>query len=219
MESDTGTKNAPMGRFPSLPAAGECLRPIYDQVLLELQGCVVTPTLGSILANWVLIIPQTSVINFARWQAAGGTRPFDLVEAVLTKCDIATSRAIWFEHGPSQVGSSTGCGVDQAHLHVIVDAPFSFLDFVAAAREASQLAWQNETARTAHQSVEPWESYFIAASMERAVVAQKVEGAGSQYFRRVIADLIHQPDVWNYRTHPHLDNVRQTVRTFSTHFT
>jgi ATP adenylyltransferase len=215
MESDAGKKPRHTGRFAFLLAPGECLRPIYDEVLLETHGCVVTPTLGSILANWLLVVPRTPVINFARWLAAGGAQPCDLVEAILKKYDIANTRVIWFEHGPSDVGSSTGCGVDQAHLHVIVDAPFSFHDFVSGVTEASQLAWQNGSARTAHQSVKPEASYLIAASMDRAVVAQKVESVGSQYFRRVIADLVQQPDTWNYRAHPHLDNVRETIRTFS----
>jgi hypothetical protein len=26
--------------------------------------------------------------------------------------------------------------------------------------------------------------------------------------------LIQQPDAWNYRTHPYIDNVRETIRTF-----
>lgn len=50
--------------------------------------------------------------------------------------------------------------------------------------------------------------------MDQAVVAQNVESVGSQFFRRVIAELIHQPNAWDYRTHPHLDNVRETIRTF-----
>jgi ATP adenylyltransferase len=180
---------------------------------------VVTPTLGSILANWLLIVPRTPVINFARWEAAGGAEPFDLVQAALTKHDITGSRVFWFEHGPSEAGSSVGCGVDQAHLHVIVDPPFSFQDFVSGAMEASQLTWQNSLARTAHLSVKPGASYLIAASMDRAVVSQNVEGVGSQYFRRVIADLVQHPDAWNYRTHPYLDNVRKTIRAFSAQFT
>lgn len=218
MEAHAGVRPN-VGKFASLLAEGGCLRPIYDEILLETHGCVVTPTLGSILANWLLIVPRTPVINFARWETADGAGPLDLVHAILTAHDITGSRVIWFEHGPSEAGSSVGCGVDQAHLHVIVDAPFSFQDFVSRAAEASQLTWQNRSARTAHQSVKPEASYLIAASMDRAVVAQNVECVGSQYFRRVIADLVRQPDAWNYRTHPYFDNVRKTIRAFTAQFT
>lgn len=218
MEANAGV-GSKVGRFTSLLAEGVCPRPIYDEVLSEMHGCVVTPTLGSILPHWLLVIPRMPAINFARWQAASGTQLCNLVQAILAKHDIDADRVIWFEHGPSEAGSSVGCGVDQAHLHVVVDAPFSFQDFVSRVIEASQLTWQNRSAWTAYRSVEPEASYLIAASLNRAVVAKNVENVGSQFFRRVIADLVQQPDAWNYRTHPHLDNVRETIRTFSRQIT
>jgi ATP adenylyltransferase len=207
-----------VGRFAFLLGEDVCPRPIYDEILLETHGCVVTPTLGSIVANWVLIIPRTPVINFAVWQAADGAQPNDLVQEILIKHNIAVDRAIWFEHGPSSAGSSIGCGVDQAHLHLIADAPFSFQDFVSSIAETSQLCWQNTCAKMAHQSVTPGASYLIAASMDQAVVAQSVESVGSQYFRRVVANLVQQPDAWNYWTYPYLNNVRRTIRAFGTQF-
>jgi len=206
-------------RFASLLEEAGRHRAIYDEVLLETHGCVVTPTLGSILPNWLLVIPRTPAINFAWWQAASGTQACDLVQSILAKHNICGKRVIWFEHGPSEAGSSVGCGVDQAHLHIVVDAPFSFQDFVVEAAKTSQLTWHNRSARIALQSVNPLASYLVAASMDRAVIAQNVESVGSQFFRRLIATLIQRPDVWNYRTHPHLDNVRETIRAFSTQIT
>jgi ATP adenylyltransferase len=154
------------------------------------------------------------VINFARWQAATGIKPADVVKAVLTGYDLDGDRVFWFEHGPSEEGSLIGCGVDQAHLHVIVDAPFSFQDFVSATAKASQFKWQDQSGSTAHESVSVWASYLIAASMDRSVAAQNVGRIGSQFFRRVIAGVVNRPDAWNYRTHPHLGNVWETVRSF-----
>ena len=205
---------ADVGRFASLLAKGECERPIYDQILLETHGCVLTPTLGSILPRWLLVIPRIPAINFAHWEAITGTNPYDLVHCILANCEIGNDRVIWFEHGASEVGSRVGCGVDQAHLHVIIDAPFSFVELVSTAAQTSQLTWQHRIASTAHQSVELGASYLFAASMDDAVVAQNVESAGSQFFRRVIAKRTRQADTWNYLTHPHIENVRETVRMF-----
>lgn len=213
MGTHAGTKSN-AGRFASLLAGGACPRPIYDEILLEMHDCVVAPTLGAILPNWLLVIPRMSAINFAQWEGETGTNPSDLVRRILAKYGIGNYRAIWFEHGPSEAGSSVGCGVDHAHLHVIVDPPFSYLDLVSASTKAAQLAWQQRTARTAHRSVKMGGSYLIAASMDDAVIAKNVENVGSQFFRRVIAALVQQPDAWNYRTHPHIDNVRETIRIF-----
>jgi hypothetical protein len=52
-----------VGGFAFLLWEDVCPRPIYDEILLETRGCVVTPTLGSIIANWVLIIPRTPVFD------------------------------------------------------------------------------------------------------------------------------------------------------------
>jgi ATP adenylyltransferase len=201
-------------RFASLLGDGACPRPDFDEILFETRGCVIAPTLGSILPFWLLIVPRNPVLNFALWQAMQGTEPSDLVEAILAECDIATDRTLWFEHGPASTGSSMGCGVDQAHLHLLVDPPFSFRDFAAKVMEAGDLAWEEGPARTAYQSLEPKVSYLIVASGSRAVMAQNVETVGSQFFRRVIADMVQQPDAWDYRTHPHLENVRRTIRMF-----
>ena len=44
-----------------------CPRPLYDTVLRETGTMVVTPTLGSIIPNWVLAIPKRHAANAARW--------------------------------------------------------------------------------------------------------------------------------------------------------
>src|SRR6266478_8200201 len=127
-------------RFKFLRSTSECPRPIYDEILIEVDGCVVTPTLGSIVPNWLLIVPRSPVLNFALWSAATGQSPLNLVEKVVAKCHSA-ERIVWFEHGPAQSGSIVGCGIDQAHLHVIYDAPFSATELRAKAAENSDLDW------------------------------------------------------------------------------
>jgi ATP adenylyltransferase len=138
-----------------------------------------------------------------------------LIRNVLAEYGVASDRAIWFEHGASSAGSLVGCGVDQAHLHVLVDAPFSFQDFEREAKRASDLGWERRVAQTAYDSLEADTSYLLAAQSDWAVVVTKVESVGSQFFRRVVANLIHQPEIWNYRSHPNLRNVHETIRNFS----
>jgi hypothetical protein len=88
-------------------------------------------------------------------------QPFDVIQEVCAKRGIAANRVIWFEHGPSAAGSSVGCGVDHAHLHMIIDAPFSFRDFASNAAESGQITWQDKPTKIAHQLVEPHTSYLI----------------------------------------------------------
>jgi ATP adenylyltransferase len=202
------------GRFAFLRPPRDCTQPLHDKILFETDGCVVTPTLGSIVPNWLLIVPRSPVLNFAHWSRTTGRSPLQLVKNVMTSCAFPSNRLVWFEHGPAQTGSTLGCGVDQAHLHVIYDAPFSAEQVEVNARKLSEFDWSNCDAESVYSSIRPQSSYLITGSLDTAALAQDVEQVGSQFFRRVIAKISDQTDAWNYRTHPHLSNVRETIRTF-----
>jgi hypothetical protein len=133
----------------------------------------------------------------------------------LQKLQVKPERAIWFEHGASENGTPVGCGVDQAHLHVIVDSPFSFSDFASLAIDASDRGWQVAPAEKAYATIPTGSSYLLAGSCEKAILLQDVEGLGPQFFRRIVAHLSQRPDEWNYRQHPHLGNVKKTIQEFS----
>jgi ATP adenylyltransferase len=202
-------------RFASIFTATGCPRPLYDEVLFEVDGCVVTPTLGSILPHWLLVIPPQPVANFAQWRMATGTEPHDLVRSVLAKRSIANSRAIWFEHGPAHHGSPLSCGVDHAHLHVIIDAPFTFQEFISATTAAANITWKARSVEAIYSTISAGNSYLIAGTSDCGFFSEHVDSVGSQFFRRIIAALTGQPHSWDYKTHPHIDNIRKTIQAFA----
>ena len=207
------------GRFAMLLSSDSCSRLPYDEVLLDLGECVVAPTLGSILPYWLLVVPRAPSLNFSQWRARTNVEPHRLVAATLEAYGIHECRAIWFEHGAAELGSALACGADHAHLHIIVDAPFSFDAFITAAAHASHVSWQTKSVERAYSSVDPDRSYLLAVSASQVLVAERVESVGSQFFRRVIAKLVGQPDAWNYRTHPNIENVQKTLEAFGTELT
>lgn len=190
-------------------------RAVYDQVLLETRGCVVAPTLGSIVPNWLLIVPRRPVVNFREWQAVTSMNPAWLVGEILAKLRIEGERAIWFEHGPSAEGSPIGCGVDHAHLHLLVDAPFSFEQFLTFAMESARVDWRRSSVLEAYDSIPAGCSYLVGGGLNGAVIAEDVDTVGSQFFRRIVAQLVGKPHQWNYKTHAHLENVLRTVAAFN----
>ena len=208
-------KEARNGRFSAALSPDGCPRPLYDEVLCETRECVVTPTLGAIVPFWFLVIPRISSANFVEWRGKTGVDPALVVGDILRAQKIDPDRAIWFEHGPRQQGSQLGCGVDHAHLHVVVDAPFLFEDFVAEAMAASGVNWRDQSTERAYRSIGDGTSYLAAMSMEQAVIAEQVEHVGSQFFRRVIARLVGRPNSWDYKVHPHLENVESTIAAFN----
>jgi diadenosine tetraphosphate (Ap4A) HIT family hydrolase len=202
-------------RFRELLCGHNRERAAYDQVLLETHECVVAPTLGSIVPNWLLVVPRRPVVSFRKWQAITRMDPIWLVGEIVAELEIEAEQAIWFEHGPSAEGSPIGCGVDHAHLHVLVDAPFSFEQFAATAVENARVDWRRSSSREAYDTISAGCSYLVGGSLNEAVLAEDVESVGSQFFRRVVAQLAGKPHQWNYKTHAHLENVRRTVSAFN----
>ena len=205
----------PMGRFSNLLFNQDCPKPAYDRVIQRYDGCVVAPTLGSILPNWLLIVPEKPFLNFRDWENVSGLSADATVRKFLRSREVPMSSAIWFEHGPSKVGTSVGCGVDHAHLHVLIDAPFEFDDFALTVAEENFGNFRPVHSGKALQSVQKDASYMLIASGERAVISEGVEHLGSQFLRRMVARLIGQPDAWNYRLHPCLNNVDKTLQAFA----
>ncbi|MBI1778930.1 MAG: hypothetical protein HYR63_26630 [Proteobacteria bacterium] len=205
---------ARFGRFASLLFGSSCARPLYDEVLCAIDGCVVAPTLGSILPNWLLVVPRIPSVNFLQWRAETGIEPHQLMSKVLVELGIDRNQALWFEHGPVDGNSPVSCGADHAHLHLIVDAPFVFDDFVSAATRATDLSWSESPIADMYRNVRPETSYLVAASTDRAVLAVDVDCVGSQFFRRVVAELIEQPHTWDYKAYPYIDNIRKTLTNF-----
>ncbi len=201
-------------RFERLLSDHSGPRPIFDQLILEVADCLVVPTLGSILPYWILIVPRQEVANFSTWKANTGNDPIHIVGEVLAKLGVKESTAIWFEHGATQIGSSVGCGVDHAHLHVLIDSPFSFVQFAQEIRNLSALSWTELSAHEAYDHLTGNASYLLTGFCGSVLSAERVESVGSQFFRRVVAKLIGKPDAWNYRTHAHLNNVAQTLLRF-----
>jgi ATP adenylyltransferase len=203
------------GRFAGLFAGTANERPSYDQPIFETTDCVVVPTLGSILPGWLLVVPCRPAGNFREWSESKHRDATKVIDEVLDGLKVAPERVIWFEHGPSASGSVVGCGIDYAHIHILVDPPFSFDKFVSSVFAASALPWRTSAVIEAYRSIDTGSSYFIAGSEHRAVIAEQVESAGSQFFRRVIAQLADKPAQWNYNDYPHLNNVQATISAFA----
>ncbi|MBL8550446.1 MAG: HIT domain-containing protein [Hyphomonadaceae bacterium] len=187
---------------------------IADSIILETQDFVVAPTLGSIVPGWFLIIPRKFAPTFAAWREQSGVNPLDVVEQAVRKLG-RTSNSLWFEHGSVATGASIGCGVDHAHLHLLIDAPFGFDDLVAEV-STFDFGWQRETSVTAYERAPTDAPYLLVGDRGsgRASLATGVEAAGSQFFRRAIARLVNRPDEWDYRRYPMLENVRSTLERY-----
>ncbi len=187
-----------------------CPKPLYDTVLRDTGPMVVTPTLGSIVPNWVLGIPKDHAVNAARWGQHQGTSPLRAVEKIAHSFRRDLTEVVWFEHGATEPRSIVGCGVDHAHIHILFEPPFSFERLCTEVEAEGCLQWLSGEG-DAYEALDARQSYFVAGTGNRFLLAQSVEAAGSQFFRRAIARIVGRETVWDYKSHPHIENVAETV--------
>lgn len=199
-------------RFQSI-VSGACPAPLYDTILWDLGDVVVTPTLGSIVPHWVLAIPRRHAVNFSAWCQDDRSAPQHYVNEIAKRAARPADGIIWFEHGSTTTGSVTGCGVDHAHMHLLLQPLFEFEKFIDVSLSiATDLKWQRAVGNP-YDHISPNRSYLVAGKGNDFLIAQNVDRAGSQFFRRVVAAVTAQSKSWDYRSHPHLENVALTVAT------
>jgi ATP adenylyltransferase len=202
------------GRFATLLKGSKTESEIYDRPLLETCDWLIAPTLGAIVPNWVLAIPRLRALNFRNWQRETGKEPDLILDAVCRHLGVTRTEVVWFEHGPAEQGSLAGCGVDYAHMHILIRPQFSFEAFADRVKSMAKLDWQSIDAIQAYTSLNETGSYLVSGCGDRAIFASNVEASGSQFFRRVVSSLTGQSELWDYRQYPHSDNIATTIASF-----
>ena len=201
-------------RFASILRGSHSDQSLCDRPLFKNADWIVVPTLGAIVANWLIIVPYERALSLRDWQKQYDRSVNDIVDILSLHLGIDSTELVWFEHGPAHPLSSVGCGTDYAHLHLIFNPCFVFSEFVEKAMAFSRLNWIDIEAMTAYSALPDGDSYLIAGSGDRAVLASRVESAGSQFFRRVISDLTVKNNSWDYRHYPHTSNIKKTINNF-----
>ncbi len=213
MESQASAMKAE-GRFAALLNPDAPGREAFDTPLLETPDWVVAPTIGAIVPNWLIVVPRQPALNFRCWYDQTGSEPTAIVAEIAEYLAVADDRILWFEHGPKASGTEVGCGVDYAHLHLILDPIFPFEAFVERVEASSRLNWQRSARAEAYRRLTGRDSYLMTGSGYRAVFAEGVEGTGSQFLRKMVGATVGQQDQWNYRRHLHQQNIDRTIATF-----
>lgn len=178
-----------------------------DIPLAESDNFVVVPSLGSIVPGWVLIVPKCDALNFSEIDPNLEAELLTLTEYVREKINVI-GETITFEHGATSQGSITGCGVDQAHIHIV---PFLHAPFHQAI-ERADMKWTPTSAAPPIGENLRSDYYWFATPQAAAIAhASKPE---SQWFRKRIAAISGQPDMWDYRKHPCWSNIEMTIELF-----
>lgn len=195
-------------RFPARMASRFGSGEYYDAPVLETAHFSAIPTLGSLVDGWLLLIPKAHVSALADLPEDLKGEFENALRLVKTMVQARFGEAVLFEHGARSSGSLTGCGVDHAHMHIVpLDARKFQPELIG-----TDLHWDRVDELPTRLSTECREYLWFQAG-DRTAVA--FPGAPtSQYFRRVVAQLVGKPEEWNYRDFPHHQSVRSTLAAF-----
>lgn len=183
----------------------------WDHELLRTERFVAVPSVGALVAGWTLVVPRRPLLSLS--QSSNGERAelAGVVDAIALALKPHGGQVFCFEHGSRETGSLTGCGVDQAHLHVV---PLTFDLIEAAARHADgSVIWGEPRRTSAPLELLPQRGDYIAIwrNADRLTIIGNVRRPTSQWVRRVIAEELGMGSEWDYRTHPQPHNVALTL--------
>ena len=180
-------------RFADVLQNGSEPRAIWDTSILETDEFVVVPTLGSIVPNWLLLLPRMSAINYREHERRCATRAIDHLRSVVA--EFGESDFTWFEHGAAEPASATGCGVDYAHIHLLLDAPFSYEAIASHSILKSNVEWRPSQFEAAYSNIRQDSDYYVLGNAESCIVHDSGVSLGSQFFRKSVADLDGVPEL------------------------
>ncbi len=183
-----------------------------DVVLYRDEDLIVCPTLGSFLPYWYLLIPTKHCLNFADWENESDERSVRSRIQNLTRNVLGEAENyIWFEHGPANRGSATGCGVDHAHIHVILGTGFATKDILRAAVELGVENWQESDFDHVFRNRLDNDEYLAFGDSKTGFLKNLSSPVGSQFFRRALAFLDGKRTDWDYKEYAHQQTAQRSV--------
>jgi len=181
----------------------------WDIEVLGNAEFAVVPSMGSLVPGWLLAVPRAAKLNLSGLSVAHRMSLSRLIDQASTALKGLPGEVYCFEHGSVRRGSLAGCGVDQAHLHIV---PLEF-DLVAAAKLDGNIDWADLDAKNDPLTQLPKDGEYIAIwrRSDGVGLVGKPQEPTSQWVRRVIAHSLGASEEWNYRTHPQNLNVQATL--------
>ncbi|SFR97182.1 HIT family protein [Sphingomonas jatrophae] len=183
----------------------------WDREILRSERFVAVPSAGALAPGWTLVVPRRPLLNLSETNLAERVELAAIAIKVADTLSKTGKEVFCFEHGSRKPGGLVGCGVDQAHLH-IVPLPFDLIEAVTSAAD-SGIEWEAPVASTTPFDQPPVEGDYILLwrMTDHQTMVGKMRRPESQWVRRIIASELGIGPEWNYRTHPQRHNVRETL--------
>lgn len=186
----------------------------WDEILVEDDNFVCTPTVGALVEGYVLTIPKNHAICSGELSSELIEEYWEFTTDVANKIEDSCGQTIIFEHGPNNSNTQVGCGVDHAHLHIV---PFKepVIDEVNQIN-SSPIQWHSiDNIQEVKHTYESGEEYLLFRNQSGDLMLGTSLTISSQLFRRAIATINGCPEKFDWNSHPFKSNVESTVECFN----
>jgi len=179
--------------------------PWYDEPLFrEPGGAVAIAAVGALVPGYLLAAPRCHVPSLRRLPRADAALFLQFIDDVRNRIEARFGPTTLFEHG-SCVHESRRRSACLVHSHIhLVPGHYSLAGLGLVVDEYSTLT--EAVDRSPGDAVD---GYLLYQEPGGAVCLASDPGV-SQFFRRHIAQVLGQPDEWDYAMFPRWENVRRT---------
>jgi ATP adenylyltransferase len=188
-------------------------RSLWDTPIFESRSFMALPTVGALVEGWLLVVPKTPTLSFSRLSMDQFSELEVFLDEIMPTIEACYGSVSVFEHGPAVTGSSVGCGVDYAHLHLVP----AKCDLLKGAQQiAPNITWSqikcfNEIRQCAMHTDGYW---FLKQNYKSDIcyLGKCQEGEPiSQLFRRVIAGSLGNASAYDWKTSLGEANITATI--------
>ncbi len=166
-----------------------------ERILYDSKNFFVMPSIGQMIEGYLLIVPKHHYLSI-------GQMPEVLIAEVEAIKDYVSKQLtrlygppIFFEHGP--IREAGGCGVYHAHLHAVPCGQLhGILDRISKDFEIKR----TDSLVELREYVAMNESYVYFEDITGEKYSFVVDEIPSQYFRRLIAELMNNTR-WDWRSY------------------
>jgi diadenosine tetraphosphate (Ap4A) HIT family hydrolase len=181
----------------------------YDQPLIETDNFFVVSAIGQFIKGYLLICSKSHFLNMGSLDTSIFDEFIEVKERVRKLLyDVYEISPIFFEHGAARIKNRAGTCVDHAHLHAV---PIEIHD----AKVFSSIYFCKEIPATPESVIsfsKTGNPYFFLEISDRRMYLFDALLLPCQFGRRVLAQLVHLNNHWNWRKYPFESNAINTTR-------
>ncbi|WP_452597581.1 HIT family protein [Pontimicrobium sp. MEBiC01747] len=181
----------------------------WDKPLFETENFYAVPSLGSLVEGWILIFSKKHYLSLSQLSNELINELNDFRNDVEAKLIQEFGKITIFEHGPSHKKTSLGCGVDHFHLHLV---PLKEMNLLSLSKSFdSSIIWKSISDIRDLKEIGKKKGYLFLELPNNEKFFASGSRAGSQFFRRVIAQDLGISEKFDWKSDSMIENIEKTI--------